>query len=847
MIPSVLCDLCVPSRPTRPSRQLVSRCLFAALVLLATTTAHAEVILQYFNTPWPEITAKVPELAEAGYTALWLPPPTKASNPGSVGYDVFDAFDLGSEDQRGSIATHYGTEAQLLQLVATAHRFGLRVYFDTIMNHRAFEVPTASNPGLYPGLVAADFHLQTQPDGSFKRWDNTRSWADAWQVQNLGLAGLLDLAQEPGATNQNYGAHEGDTAPKPKFIRDPQHPERYCYKPDGSYVGFGPSNGITTEMLRANEPFYAEYVQDYLCRAARWLVDKTHADGLRLDAVKHVPAAFFCTTSGDDKDRSDAGYCGQIQRQFNLTHGFTDANHRDSLFDAERPRDDALIFGEHLGNAPPFADYIDAGMRLLDNPLREALNTRLGNAEQTLEGYDQAGSGGFSAGTGIMHAQSHDNDDARHRELQHALYLLRAGIGLIYTDGNHHAPQFGASGGAFPRHANTAYLGQFKDPRLPNLLSIHEQFARGDQVGQWSDNDVLVWERIDKRENPSMSDASGVTLLVMLNDNFTSGQARTFATSFASSDYLYNYSTYGGGFYKYASELPSVVIPPGGYFAFSLKNPDPSTLWQKAGGQTITITQGDATVGVVAVTRRDGESGDAAFNGNALPSTTSPSLPPDKVTDDHQYTALIPRITDTHSIRFTARVDGSAETVMFKLDGGVGLSASAESPHAKAQSRKDSESTIHSDLRVSAPPREPSPPLTNPPGQATDTFLGYEPGEFVSRIHPELFAAMDTGLHNVTGSQEPRPSPPAASPSQARKTASSSMAAPPPFYTTILARPSATSSPRARNSMPQNTRCGPRPTTSATATKCTSTTCPMAATNPSEPQASRSPAPRSSK
>jgi hypothetical protein len=33
------------------------------------------VILQYFNTGWVEIERRVPEIAEAGYTSLWLPPP----------------------------------------------------------------------------------------------------------------------------------------------------------------------------------------------------------------------------------------------------------------------------------------------------------------------------------------------------------------------------------------------------------------------------------------------------------------------------------------------------------------------------------------------------------------------------------------------------------------------------------------------------------------------------------------------------------------------------------------------------------------------------------------------------
>ena len=45
------------------------------LGLACVAHAHAEVILQYFNTSWNEIAMRMPELAEAGYTALWLPPP----------------------------------------------------------------------------------------------------------------------------------------------------------------------------------------------------------------------------------------------------------------------------------------------------------------------------------------------------------------------------------------------------------------------------------------------------------------------------------------------------------------------------------------------------------------------------------------------------------------------------------------------------------------------------------------------------------------------------------------------------------------------------------------------------
>ena len=706
------------------------RTSFILAFLALATLARAETMLQYFNTSWAEITAKMPELAEAGYTSLWLPPPTKGSGGLSVGYDLWDPFDLGSKNQRNSVRTRYGTEAELIRLVETAHRFGIRIYFDNIMNHRAFDVPgyNENTPiDIYPGLVPEDFHLRRSQDGFYRKWDNTRSWSDAWQVQNLGLADLIDIAQEPGTTNYNFGLTEGSTAPKIKFIRDLLRPEQYCYLPNGTYVGFGPGNGITTELLNANKAFYEERVEDYLNRAARWLIDRTKADGLRLDAVKHVKADFFGATFGADKDTSDYGYSGQVQRQFNITRGFSDANHRDTVFSLDGGRDDAMLFGEHLGEPPAYGPYIDAGMRLVDNDLRSQLNSRLGNPSSGLQGYDWAGVGGFPTNQGVTHAQSHDSDYAARKELQHAFYFLRQGLGLLYTDGNYQAETLGESGGAFPRHSNTSFLGQWNDARVPNLLYVHDQFARGYQLGRFSDADVVVWERLDKRENPGMSDADAVTLLVMLSDNYSAGTARTFTSAFPTGAYLYNYSNYGGGFYKFKEELSSTVLPAGGYFLFSWKNPDPSELWKNIGGRPITITQNGVEAQAVTVKRKDGPNGDKAFNGNTLPEASRPVLPADTVTTDYTYSAVIPRVTSTSGVRFVARTDGSTANVLMKLDGGI-------------------------DLNGAVPVGNTDPALRdNPPALSNEMFMGYEQPNFISRVHPELFAAQDTA-RNATGS-----------------------------------------------------------------------------------------------
>ena len=81
------------------------------------------------------------------------------------------------------------------------------------------------------------------------------------------------------------------------------------------------------------------------------------------------------------------GYCGAIQSMFDYVHGFGNNvlgngyvegdDNRNSNYDSEVTRNDALLFGEHLGEPPSYDDYLGRGMRLLDNPLRNNLNKAL--------------------------------------------------------------------------------------------------------------------------------------------------------------------------------------------------------------------------------------------------------------------------------------------------------------------------------------------------------------------------------------------------------------------------------------------------------------------------------------
>ena len=742
--------------------------LFLALGLIA---ARGEAMLQLFNQSFVEVTEKIPEIAEAGYTSLWLPPPAKGMGGFSVGYDLFDPFDLGDKDQRGTIRTRYGSKDELLEMVRIAHRFGLRVYFDNIMNHRGAEVPGYNEfvpTNIYPGMVPADFHLRTISGGFFRNVSNIRDYGDVWQVQNLSLLGLVDIAHEN--PNTNFGPNEGDDYPKPVFIRHPNNPEYY--------LGQAP---------------YAEDVNSYLMRSVRWLFQETKCDGLRLDAVKHTPSFFFGQQSGADKDSSDAGYLGAAQRQFNLARGFTDSNHRNSNFDSEATRNDALLFGEHLGTPPSFGEYVDAGMRLLDNPLRDHLNNVLGNPSASLAGLEQRDAGGLAASVRVMHAQSHDNDFAARRELQNAYYFLREGIPLIYTDGYDESPAGG--GTPFPRHANAPYLGQFGDRKMPDLVWLHHQCARGGTRPRWSDSDIVAFERYDYREASASAD-NAVALFVM-NDNYGNPGDISFDDGVAQNDSgmpstcypVQNSRNQGlvvsfppGSRLQQLADSPGdsracpellvrlatnnrddaiasqndanpvnrkvyvgsqtlasgggaveLKIPSGSYVVYGYQWPEPSRVAHTDG---IVLQQNGSTVPRVVLRRRDGPDGDSGFNpiypfkmrgsvdlaGNVVGGNN---------VSNFTYAISVPVVTNSSPITFLIRSDAASESALLKLDGGIDLNSH--------MSLGPSNTLTHGALDL----------RDNKPGTANDVFLGYEATTRRLRYGAEKFAARNTVRNNV--------------------------------------------------------------------------------------------------
>ncbi len=558
----------------RFSRHAACAVLLAGLSGLSVNQVRGEAMLELFQTPWSEITQKMPEIAEAGYDSLWLPNPAKGNSGAySVGYDQFDPFDLGSTNQQGTIATMYGTQDQLVQMVQTAHRFGIRVYFDNIMNHRSSTVPAYPGSGTptnyYPGLLPQDFHLQVVT-GGYKNWPSIGDpyWCTTSVVEDQPLLGLSDLAQEPGANNLNFGPNVGNTTNKPVFIRFPGRPDLYM-DTNGPLLGAGSGTGWPSPPngygpVNGWRPFDGhgqpepEDVSTYLCRAVAWTLYMTKCDGFRLDAVKHVPVNFFGNETGQTDDPSFGGYLGAVQAMYDYVHGYgsnddsngyveTDGN-RNSLFNTESPRNDAMLFGEYepsaLGAGEDFNDYLQSGMRLCNFPLFSQFNNAINNYGSSpglygMDGRDYIPPGGncdangnFSAAQAVNMPQTQDNGTCcpANETLENSYFFMHEGLPMVYSDGyNHNLASL--TNGSTPIVSYANYLGEFGDNSMPDTMYTHNQLSRGGTRSRWSDQNIIAFERYDYRDvdppslygNAFTNPAATVVFYVMNDKGGSSG------------------------------------------------------------------------------------------------------------------------------------------------------------------------------------------------------------------------------------------------------------------------------------------------------------------------------------
>lgn len=154
----------------------------------------------YHGGDWKGLTSRLDYIKNLGVTAIWLSPISQQeplSRDGKEGsYHGYFTKDFATPNE------HFGTRADLINLVSTAHAKGMKVVLDVVPNHTADYLAGSSSSYLPTGYSPAS----PLNNGSYYhhlgdcRFDGTESQA---QIENCDLGGLDDLDQSNPAVS-NY-------------------------------------------------------------------------------------------------------------------------------------------------------------------------------------------------------------------------------------------------------------------------------------------------------------------------------------------------------------------------------------------------------------------------------------------------------------------------------------------------------------------------------------------------------------------------------------------------------------------------------------------------------------------
>lgn len=237
-------------------------------------------MMQFFHwyTPadgslWKLLADQVGALAEAGITAVWLPPAYKGvAGPEDVGYGVYDLFDLGEFTQKGARRTKYGTREEYLQAISAAHKAGVQVYADIVFNHKLGGdhlediKATPYNPDNRTEAIG-----ELKPIKAWTRFTFPGRGAKysslQWHWWHFNAVDFNALENEEQAVYLFEGKEFQQAVDKEKG-------------------NFDFLMGCNLDIANAD-------VRKELLHWGEWYTELTGVDGFRFDAVKHVGADFF--------------------------------------------------------------------------------------------------------------------------------------------------------------------------------------------------------------------------------------------------------------------------------------------------------------------------------------------------------------------------------------------------------------------------------------------------------------------------------------------------------------------------------------------------------------------------
>jgi alpha-amylase len=243
---------------------------------------HNGVMIQFFHwyTPedgsfWNHLSSEAARLGELGFTSAWLPPAFKGASGGySVGYDVYDLYDLGEFDQKGSVRTRYGTNEEYTNAIKALKEEGIQVIVDIVVNHLGGGDETENvqavmvdgedrNKAVSEPVEIEAFTRFTFPGRKGRYSDfiwTHQCFSGVDYDKRSGTKGIYNILQEWGNDWEEMISEE-----------------------KGNY-----------DYLMFNDvEFRNPAVREELIRWGKWYHETAGFDGVRLDAVKHISPKFY--------------------------------------------------------------------------------------------------------------------------------------------------------------------------------------------------------------------------------------------------------------------------------------------------------------------------------------------------------------------------------------------------------------------------------------------------------------------------------------------------------------------------------------------------------------------------
>ena len=232
---------------------------------------------------WRRLGQMAPRLLSDGITSVWMPPAYKGqAGINDVGYGVYDTWDLGEFDQKGTVPTKYGTRREYAAAVIALREAGIDVLGDIVLNHR---MGADECEDLMARQVASDNRLSDLGD-----LEPISAWT---KFTFPGRNGELD--------DFTWDWHDF------KGVDYDAKGERggvWLFEGKSWDSDVSQEQGNFDYLMGVDVDLHDPEVYDQLVKWGKWYLDVTGVDGFRLDAVKHMSREFYLRWLADMREHA---------------------------------------------------------------------------------------------------------------------------------------------------------------------------------------------------------------------------------------------------------------------------------------------------------------------------------------------------------------------------------------------------------------------------------------------------------------------------------------------------------------------------------------------------------------